>query len=537
MFIVDVALISKNAPSGCVTFSSKQALLPGLLVVTTIRKKEVTCMVISCKTLAQAKHALRTSTMSIKELPVMRSIQLWQPAIILQLEELALNSGVTLDYALRELLSSTHIPTIGFEADIKSTITTTTTNPYITKNSLCIFSTAIELTNFVAQNPEVKKITPKVANEIISGKKFDQTLCTTFDNCILTTHFDTIIFYRAFSNHYYTYNSPRISRLWMWLHILQKSGKNITLFDYLIPSNVQNLFPSKHIPLILSAPKNPSKSTSEFLRYCIEQTKKYDKSKKILWWYERANVASSLRCGACGAAPTCATCGGTLAITTNEKGKNIALCKNCKHTQPVNDFCLTCSAPIVIHIPGIISIKKMFEDEGFNNVTIITSKDIHTVTDSYEVIFVPLIEQQLKIPSFTQLEKVMSNLLYLNTHGTLKVTQAIYEQLQNLKYVELLALDYEARKQLSLPPFGNFIELSATVTHNQASTIAAFLSQLHTLTPTKILKGLTNSTFLVKSQVSAITPFTAEILYNIRKITNFECSVYPKSDTTDLPFF
>jgi hypothetical protein len=505
MYIVEIAALSKNIPSGRVSFWSKKPQIVGSVISITIAKRIVIGVIIESAPLSTKKQQLRIGNYTLKEFPEPTLHGVLPSHVIPSLAQCARMCLVTSEDLVRTIFSVTIVDafTVSFPTDVH------------------VFPTKSQARVFAKSHPDVCAIS--------------------IDNPLAAFFAESLEIHDADNKRYYSHASPHISRAWIISNIAHRNGVPITLQSRIPLPGHSSTIHYEYPPTISYG------SPNEFLSDQINATKHHTREllsqgKRVLWWYERSVFASSVYCSYCQTPVSCSHCSLPAKIITSNY-RNILDCNHCK-TQDIHVpvVCSTCTKPLIITTQGIDAMRAELEQDLLA-VEIVTSKNLEQVLSKqqFDAVCIPLLYSQLTRPHFSTLQSVANNLALCAQYAPIHVHQSA----QLLLSEQPLLADYELRKQLQLPPFGSYLRIMVRVINSKLPQLQTALQGIKTPTSHPLVKGATYTTWTLDSDIKHITyqgmpcdeNTLVNLLYSLKKIGTMTGMIYPQTSNNDLPFF
>lgn len=580
MYIIELALVSKQFKSGLVSFRYPEKLSAGILVECTVSRRNAHAVVVRSLHVREAKMMMKSNDFELKELVIKRKKELFTAEQIDLLDESSKKLGTTLPHLLRELVTRTdlffavppscfasHLPLVEggnhtkiltVELDTLSRFNYYNEQEY--KSATCLIMPTKQVAKeFSKRYPEWKYATDSVIKKNLDsrfhGNDGQQKIVCSFDHVIISSFFSTIILDSCCSQQYHTHTNPFIPRGSVWAKLWQLSGKQVVLGDSLLPAGVEtdeSLSPANsnkthsRASLQMISPDQLLPTSYSFLKYFFNEflidKKNQEIYKKILIWHERVGIGRSTFCPSCGYQEVCTNCAGNLKLEQEEgSALNILRCVSCSSTFETRDICIKCQGILLVQIPGIEILKKHVDDRPklYKNFELVftTSKDlpIHALS-KFDLIVVPLLGSQLNNPSHNATEKTLRSLLSFSPTIPFLVHEELKKELQNLDWKKYLHQDLSIRKQAHLPPWGNLLEGSLVVYEKRGSQALRLIATFCKKEDIKILKGTEKLRISFKVLYPETTDFS-ETLFELGNLGQFEYRLYPKTNDKELPFF
>lgn len=581
MYILELALVSKQFKAGTVSFRSTNLVEQGTLVECTINRRKAFAVVTRCIHAREARMFAKSALFELKEITIHNQKQLFNQKQVELLFELSKQLGTTVEKMLYELVTKAEmfskIPVFTGMMDISGNLENArhsreSENPvlvveadtlsrfekYSTQNffgSTCIIMPTKALAkSFSKKFPDWKYLTDSFITKNFTNESIPQKVVCTLEYALLATFFETIVLDSCTSQNYHTHTSPFIPRSSVWTKLWQNSGKHIVLGDSLLPagfeSQIEQITPINtdfgKRELVIISPDEATPTTYLFLKYFFNQflldNKNQETYKKILIWHERVGIGRSTFCPSCGYQEVCSNCAGSLKLEQEEgSALNILRCTSCKNTFETRDVCAKCDGALLVQIPGIETLKKFVEERPklYSNFELVftTSKDLvmHTL-ENFDLIVVPLLGSQLNNPSHNATEKTLRSLLSFSPSIPILVNEELKKELENGNWKKFWDQDLHIRKQAKLPPWGNLIEGTLLTSHKKAQDALPLLATFCKKEELKIIKTTEKMRISFKVLYENEVDYS-ETLYELSKLGIFEYTLFPKTKEEGLPFF
>lgn len=535
MFVVEIATLSKNVRAGIIYYTSTQHIAPGTGVSFRVGTRKVFGVVLKCQTLQSARQFVRTIGYALKPLSVDLAFPVFTEK---QIELLGIIADSTLDSTARLVREMIPASFQYYPSTLTDTNSVTNEIKVISNDDIStlpavdvihIFPTKSQLKAFVTQNPGVYNLA-----SLRSLSKALQLKPSEYASAGLLAHIDLIgcyqhlVIHDPLSPQYKTHFAPRISRAWVLANVAHVRGQNVTLVsDVPLCGFSYNSDPYQLTSTLLDdSSKNATAAVQSALVYVQDH-----KSESVVWWHERVGIGS-LKCSHCGNRPSCPDCENKLSF---QDGKLV--CSNCSYTTIAYDFCPSCTAPIIIHIPGADRLREILDDH--DNVEIVTSGGLEkALAGNPDKVLVPLLLQQMNIPHFDTIELLMRNLIAIARSSTLVLDPASTEKLMGSKWYELIQSDHQIRQSAHLPPYDGYVSLQWIV---PISREARFLKLIQLISPQFTPKILRGSNWLRVSITgnwnSVDSELLRDIFFQLATFTKHDGSIYPARNSVLLPFF
>lgn len=587
MYILELALVSKQFKAGTVSFRSTNVVEQGALLQCTVNRRKAFAVVTRCIHAREARMFAKSALFELKEITIHSQKQLFNQKQVEYLFELSKQLGTTTEKMLYEIVTNAELfisTTVVSETLRQAQRPDSTERPFVelvetnkngnstrfsfveadtlsrfekysTQNfsgSTCIIMPTKALAKtFSKRFPDWKYLTDSLITKQFTDESLPQKVVCTLEYALFTSFFENIILDSCTSQNYHTHTSPFIPRASVWTKLWQCSGKHIVLGDSLLPAGFESQMAQmntdfgKHELNILTF-NEPTPTTYLFLKYFFNQflldSNNQKQYKKILIWHERAGIGRSPFCPSCGYQEVCSNCAGVLKLEQEENSAlNILRCVSCKSTFETRDVCVKCDGALLVQIPGIETLKKFVEERpklyGNFELVFVTSKDLQTCTlDTLDLIVVPLLGSQLNNPSHNATEKTLRSLLSFSPSIPVLVNEELQKELENKNWKKFWEQDLRIRKQAKLPPWGNLIEGTLVTNHKKAQDVLTLFATFCKKEELKIIKTSEKMRISFKVFYEKEVDYS-ETLYELSKLGLFEYTLYPKTDEKELPFF
>jgi hypothetical protein len=535
MFVVEIATLSKNVRAGSIYYTSAEYIPLGTGINFRIGTRKVFGVVLKCQTLQSARQFVRTIGYTIKPLPVDTIFPVLSEE---QIELLGAIADTTLDSVarlVREMIPTNfeYYPATDTEKSKKKSEVRTISNDDADEVSqtgiIHIFPSAIQLRKFVSQNSNILNVSTKRGlTKALQADSSSHSAAGLLANIDLLPRYSMLVIHDPLSPQYKTHFAPRISRAWVLTNLAVAVNKEVVLVsDVPVCGYEYSSAPYQLTSTLLDdTSKNATGAVQSALSYVAD-----NKSELLLWWHERVGIGS-LQCSHCGTKPVCPDCQGKLSL---REGKLV--CLNCDHTSAAYDFCPNCTAPIIIHIPGIERLREVLADN--ENVEIVTSGALEKSLGNHpSKVLVPLLMQQMNIPHFDTIEQLMRNIIMISRTSELVIDPASSEKLNGTNWHILLLSDHQIRNSGHLPPYGGYVSMQWIVPIGRESRLLKLVQLITDRFTPKIIRG---SNWLRVSISGAWKESDSELLrdifFQLATFTKASGSIYPAPNKLLLPFF